>query len=63
VEDDQEVAGARDTGGRPADGEPDTHSTTGTSDNETYVGQVAGQDSSDAGESGAEARAEAEQEG
>jgi hypothetical protein len=63
VEDDPHVAGARDTGGRPADGEWDNHSSTGTSETETYVGRVAGQDSGDAGETGAEARAEAEQQG
>jgi hypothetical protein len=63
VADDRRVVEARDTGGRPADGESDTHSSTGTSENETYVGRVAGQDSADAGETGAEARAEAEQKG
>jgi hypothetical protein len=61
VEDDWGVAGARDTGGRRANDDPDTHSSTGTSENEIYVGRVAGQDTADAGETGAEARAEAEE--
>jgi hypothetical protein len=61
IENDPRVAGARETGGGPSDGESDTHSSTGTSENETYVGRVAGQDTADAGETGAEARAEAEE--
>lgn len=57
---DPKVANARETGGDPPDGEDDTHSTTGTSQNEEFVGRVAGQDAQDVGETGAEARAEAE---
>ena len=39
--------------------DPDGGSTTGTDENEEYVGRVAGEDAGYAGETGAEARAEA----
>ena len=67
VEVDPQVARHRDTGGvdpdhkdRPDDAgaDPDGSSTTGTDENEKFVGRVAGQDSGYAGETGAEARAE-----
>jgi hypothetical protein len=57
---DQRVARSRDTGGRTPDGEPDEHSTTGTSENDTYVGRVSGDEAGAEGQSGAEARAEAQ---
>jgi hypothetical protein len=40
------------------DADPDGPSTTGTDENEEFVGRVAGQDAGYAGETGAEARAE-----
>jgi hypothetical protein len=66
---DPNVARSRETGGldrdddartEPRDGrsDPDGPSTTGTDENETFVGRVAGQDAGYAGETGAEARAE-----
>jgi hypothetical protein len=64
---DPNVARSRETGGvdpgrkaRPADehSDPDGPSTTGTDENETFVGRVSGQDAGYAGETGAEARAE-----
>lgn len=67
VEKDPNVARTRDAGGvdpdqkdRPDDerADPDGGSTTGTDENETFVGRVAGQDAGYAGETGAEARAE-----
>jgi hypothetical protein len=64
---DPNVTRSRETGGmdpdhrtRPVDerGGPDAPSTTGTAENETFVGRVAGQDAGYTGETGAEARAE-----
>ena len=43
------------------EGKPDQGSTTGTTPDGEYVGRVAGQDVGYAGETGAERRAEAEQ--
>lgn len=66
VEVDPNVARNRDTGGvdpdrkdrpDPGHGDPDGPSTTGTDENETFVGRVAGQDAGYEGETGAEARA------
>jgi hypothetical protein len=61
VEVDPHVARSREAGGvdpdrkdRPADGP----STTGTDENEQFVGRVAGDDAGYTGETGAEARAE-----
>ena len=54
---DTDVAMTRETGGA-ADG--GTQATTGTGENQTFVGRVAGQDEGYAGETGAEVRAEAE---
>lgn len=59
VPDDPHVAGSRRTGGRDPDGEPDTHSTTGTTESGSFVGRVAGEEADDTDESGAERRAEA----
>ena len=53
------VAASRDTGGVEHDAYPDQQSTTGTTPDETYVGRVAGDDVGYAGETGAEARSEA----
>lgn len=67
---DPNVARSRETGGvdpdrkrRPDDDavDPDGPSTTGTDENEKFVGRVAGQDAGYTGETGAEARAEEEQ--
>jgi hypothetical protein len=67
VEADPQVARHRDTGGvdpdrkaHPDDAgtDPDGPSTTGTDENEKFVGRVAGQDAGYTGETGAEARAE-----
>lgn len=66
VEVDPQVARGRDTGGvdpdrkdRPDDEQidPDGSSTTGTDENEKFVGRVSGQDAGYAEETGAEARA------
>ena len=40
--------------------EPDAPATTGTDENDEFVGRVAGQDAGYSGETGAEARAEKE---
>ena len=53
------VAASRATGGVEDDTQPDQHSTTSTTPDDTYVGRVAGQDVGYAGETGAEARSEA----
>jgi hypothetical protein len=67
VEVDPQVARSRETGGvdpdlkdRPDDERVDTDgpSTTGTAENEQFVGRVAGDDAGYTGETGAEARAE-----
>jgi hypothetical protein len=60
VEPDEGVAASRDTGGVPDPGQPDQHTTTGTTPNDEYVGRVAGQDTGYAEETGAERRAEAQ---
>jgi hypothetical protein len=69
VEADAQVARSRDVGGVEPDrkdrpdthhGDPDGPSTTGTDENEEFVGRVAGEDSGFEGETGAEARAESE---
>jgi hypothetical protein len=57
VQDDEEVAGNRDTGGVPDPAAPDQSSTTGTTPKGGYVGRVAGDDPGETEESGAEARA------
>lgn len=54
------TAGTRATGGVPDPGAGDTHSTTGTTPNETFVGRTAGEDPGEAAETtGAEVRGEA----
>ena len=59
---DPRVASSRETGGRESAaeqrraGDPDGEATTGTDENEEFVGRVAGQDAGYAGETGAEAR-------
>ncbi|MHA6795544.1 hypothetical protein ACVGVM_18800 [Pseudonocardia bannensis] len=57
VADDEAVAASRDTGGRPASDDPDEGTTTGTTENDEFVGRVSGQDVGYAEETGAEARA------
>jgi hypothetical protein len=59
---DPHVANSRQAGGRRSNDEADTHSSTGTSENDTYVGRVAGQDPGFEAETGAEARAWRDQE-
>ena len=59
VDSDDSVANSRATGGRPDEG-GDAGTTTGTGANEEFVGRAAGQDEGYAGETGAEARSEAE---
>ncbi len=58
---DSAVAESRITGGDAVAPEPDSLSTTGTGDSDTFVGRVAGDDVGYAGETGAERRAEAKQ--
>lgn len=58
VDTDDKVANTRATGGGP-DTEGDSESTTGTGESEEFVGRVSGQDEGYAGETGAEARSEA----
>lgn len=58
VDTDDKLANSRATGGGP-DTEGDAESTTGTGDSEEFVGRVSGQDEGYAGETGAEARSEA----
>lgn len=58
---DAQLAESRESGGEPGDqDETDGTSTTGTAENEEFVGRVAGDDEGYAGETGAEARAAAE---
>jgi hypothetical protein len=64
VEVDPRLARTRETGGVPADhpadaAEGDAGSTTGTGESDEFVGRVAGRDLGYAGQTGAEARAEA----
>lgn len=62
VDTDDKLANSRKTGGDAGQGgigEGDSGSTTGTGDSEEFVGRTAGQDEGYAGETGAEARAEA----
>ncbi|MER5671827.1 hypothetical protein [Pseudonocardia alni] len=56
---DPHLANSRETGGIPGKG-GDAGSTTGTGESGEFVGRVAGLDEGYAGETGAEARAEAE---
>lgn len=58
VEHDPNLANSRVTGGKDTD-EGDAGTTTGTGRTDEFVGRVAGQDEGYAGETGAEARAEA----
>jgi hypothetical protein len=61
---DRQVARSREAGGRDpaAEGastaDPDGATTTGTDENEEFVGRVAGQDAGYSGQTGAEARAQ-----
>ena len=57
---DAETARSRATGGVPQSGATDTHSTTGTTPSDSFVGRAGGDDSGDTGTTGAEARAEHE---
>jgi hypothetical protein len=62
VDTDPQVANSRATGGGPDEG-GDAESTTGTGASEEFVGRAGGQDAGFAGETGAEARSEAERAG
>jgi hypothetical protein len=55
---DAQEARSRETGGAPDSESPDSHSTTGTTPNQTFVGRASGDDAGDAEKSGAERRAE-----
>ncbi len=57
VQADDKVAASRATGGVPDPSQPDQHSTTGTTPNETFVGRVGGTDTGYGEETGAERRA------
>lgn len=58
---DPQLADSRESGGEPGDqDEADGISTTGTAENQEFVGRVAGDDVGYAGETGAEARAAAQ---
>ena len=59
VDDDDQLANSRATGGDPGAG-GDSGTTTGTGENEEFVGRTAGQDLGYEEETGAEVRAEAE---
>lgn len=56
VAQDREVVRSRDTGGDPDEDRGDAPSTTGTGENETFVGRVSGDDGGYQEETGAEAR-------
>jgi hypothetical protein len=58
VDTDDKLANSRATGGGPDTG-GDAGTTTGTGESEEFVGRVGGQDEGYAGETGAEARSEA----
>jgi hypothetical protein len=53
---DPETAGSRATGGVPDSSAPDTHSTTGTTPSETFVGQSSGDDPGGGETTGADVR-------
>lgn len=55
---DPQSARTRATGGVPEPEAKDTHSTTGTTPSETFVGRASGDDAGEPEQSGAEARAE-----
>ncbi|MBA2414774.1 MAG: hypothetical protein H0V64_02535 [Geodermatophilaceae bacterium] len=57
VDDDAALANSRETGGDPDAEGDDAGGTTGTGENEEFVGRVSGQDAGYEGETGAEARA------
>ncbi len=58
VADDETQARSRATGGAPDETAADSQGTTGTGENEEFVGRAAGQDDGYEGETGAERRAE-----
>lgn len=58
VEPDPAQVDTRPTGGVADPDAADAHSTTSPSENDTFVGRVAGEDAGDAGITGAEARSE-----
>jgi hypothetical protein len=60
---DPRTAASRVAGGEHAEHEGDQGSVTGTGDTDTFVGRAAGRDLGYAGETGAEARREAQREG
>jgi len=53
---DSRTARSRATGGAPQSGAADTHSTTGTTPNDRFVGRPGGDDPGDAGTTGADVR-------
>lgn len=58
VDTDDALANSRDAGGDAGEDDNDEGSTTGTGENEGFVGRVSGQDDGGAGESGADARSD-----
>ena len=62
VQRDPAVSRSREAGGVDDPGQPDQHTTTGTTPNEEFVGRVTGEDPGAVGETGAERRAEANRE-
>lgn len=60
VDNDDKLAESRETGGVKHDDDPNEASTTSTTPDGEYVGRIAGDDVGYAGETGAEARSEAE---
>jgi hypothetical protein len=60
---DPRTAASRVTGGEHAEHRGDQGAVTGTGDTDTFVGRAAGRDLGYAGETGAEARREAERDG
>ena len=60
---DEATAGTRAVGGVPDSGADDANSTTGTTPNDTFVGRASGDEAGEAGTSGAEKRAQWEEQG
>jgi len=56
---DMGTARSRDTGGVPDSGALDPHSTTGTTDSDTFVGRASGDVSGDSGTTGTDVRGDA----
>jgi hypothetical protein len=55
---DTRTAHSRPTGGAPSPDAPDTHSTTGSTPSETFVGQASGDEASTSGVEGSDVRSD-----